>query len=80
MSGFRAPAAGAFPSPVCASEGGFVSTHFADQLVEAIQAKGAPVCVGIDPIYDRLPADIAEQKDMNDATDSASAISRNRRR
>ncbi|UCG17273.1 MAG: orotidine-5'-phosphate decarboxylase [Phycisphaerales bacterium] len=51
-----------------------VSTHFADQLMQAIQAKNAPVCVGIDPVYDRLPADIAEQKDMNDATDSASAI------
>jgi orotidine-5'-phosphate decarboxylase len=29
--------------------------NFADALLDAIQAKGAPVCVGLDPAYDRLP-------------------------
>ncbi len=29
--------------------------NFADRLLAAIEKKGAPVCVGIDPRYDRLP-------------------------
>jgi len=32
------------------------SSHFADRLFEAIDAKGAPVCVGLDPVYGKLPA------------------------
>jgi orotidine-5'-phosphate decarboxylase len=51
-----------------------VATHFADRLIEAIQAKNAPVCIGIDPTYDRLPAEITDQKELNDATDSEAAL------
>jgi len=40
----------------------------------AIREKGVPACVGIDPVYERLPADIAEQREMNDATDVESAL------
>jgi orotidine-5'-phosphate decarboxylase len=29
--------------------------HFADRLFAAMDAKGSPVCVGIDPVFDRLP-------------------------
>ncbi|MDY6913960.1 MAG: orotidine-5'-phosphate decarboxylase [Planctomycetota bacterium] len=29
--------------------------HFADRLLEAIEQKGSPVCVGLDPVYERLP-------------------------
>lgn len=32
--------------------------HFADALAAAIDAKGAPACVGLDPVLDRLPAPI----------------------
>jgi orotidine-5'-phosphate decarboxylase len=32
-----------------------VSEHFADRLLRAIESKGSPVCVGIDPVYERLP-------------------------
>jgi len=32
-----------------------MARHFADRLLEAIRAKGSPVCVGVDPVYDRLP-------------------------
>ncbi len=39
-------------------------THFADQLLAAIDAKGAPVCVGIDPVFERLPAVITKQTDQ----------------
>ncbi len=51
-----------------------MSAHFADRLIAAIRDKGAPACVGIDPIYERLPADIAEQRELNDGTDSGSAL------
>ncbi len=33
-------------------------THFADRLLAACQAKGAPVCVGLDPVYEKLPASL----------------------
>ncbi len=29
--------------------------HFADRLFEAVKEKGSPVCVGIDPVLERLP-------------------------
>jgi len=29
--------------------------HFADRLLAAIERKGSPVCVGLDPAFDRLP-------------------------
>jgi orotidine-5'-phosphate decarboxylase len=32
---------------------------FADRLIEAIQAKGSPICVGIDPVYEQLPDAVA---------------------
>ncbi len=32
--------------------------NFADRLLDAIAAKGSPVCVGLDPMYDRLPAEL----------------------
>jgi len=37
-----------------------VSQHFADRLLDAIEAKQAPVCVGLDPMYERLPKQIRE--------------------
>jgi len=48
--------------------------HFADRLLEAIRQKGSPVCVGLDPVYDRLPDalkgeddDVVEQLDQIEA-------------
>jgi len=38
--------------------------HFADRLLAAIEKKGSPVCVGIDPNVDMMPkAYRAESKD-----------------
>jgi orotidine-5'-phosphate decarboxylase len=34
--------------------------HFADRLLNAIAAKGAPVCVGLDPRVDRLPDELRQ--------------------
>jgi orotidine-5'-phosphate decarboxylase len=33
-------------------------THFADRLFAAVQAKGNPLCVGFDPRWESLPAEI----------------------
>lgn len=32
-----------------------MSGHFADRWLAAAKLRGSPVCVGIDPVYDRLP-------------------------
>ncbi len=37
--------------------------HFADRLFAAIAAKGAPVCVGLDPTYARLPEALRDPDD-----------------
>lgn len=36
-------------------------SHFADQLLDAIDRKASPVCVGIDPVFDRLPESLRRQ-------------------
>lgn len=47
---------------------------FSDQLTTAIRSKGAPVCVGIDPVYSMLPAEISEHRELNDENDSEVAL------
>lgn len=37
--------------------------HFSDRLLEASNQKGGPVCIGIDPVYDRLPKSIRQSHD-----------------
>lgn len=34
------------------------STQFADRLFQNIVEKGSPVCVGLDPVYERLPKEL----------------------
>lgn len=36
-------------------------THFADRLATAVRAKGTPLCVGLDPRHDMLPAALARK-------------------
>lgn len=36
-------------------------THFSDRLLKAIEAKGAPICVGLDPRLDQLPVQVVQQ-------------------
>lgn len=38
-----------------------MAEHFADRFLAAAEAKGAPVCVGLDPVLERLPASIARE-------------------
>jgi orotidine-5'-phosphate decarboxylase len=47
--------------------------HFADRLLAAVEAKGSPVCVGIDPVYGRLPAAVTDQRHFNDPEDDEAA-------
>ena len=51
-----------------------MSDHFADRLTKAINEKNACVCVGIDPVYSKLPKQIIEHKDLNDEMDIEAAI------
>ncbi len=51
-----------------------MSNHFTDRLIAAIQSKKSPTCVGIDPVYSRLPAEINENQELNDETDSEVAL------
>lgn len=43
-----------------------VSKHFADRLSAAIEEKGSPVCVGIDPNIERFPARLARSIDPSE--------------
>ena len=38
-----------------------MAANFADRLLAAIDEKGSPVCVGLDPVFDRLPEELARQ-------------------
>lgn len=38
-----------------------MSKNFADKLIEAIKAKNAPICVGLDPNFDKIPKFIKEK-------------------
>ena len=51
-----------------------MASHFADRLLDAIEHKRAPVCVGIDPVYSRLPAEIRDLPDFCNGTNSESAL------
>ena len=35
--------------------------HFADRLIDAVRAKGTPICVGLDPRLDKIPEFIREE-------------------
>jgi orotidine-5'-phosphate decarboxylase len=37
-----------------------VAKHFADRMLDAIDERQAPLCVGLDPMYERMPKQIRE--------------------
>ena len=47
---------------------------FGDRLVNAIEKKGTPVCVGIDPMFEMLPDAIAGPGSRRNANDAEAAI------
>lgn len=54
-----------------------MSELFSDRLLTAIEQKGSPICVGLDPIFESLPDDVAgsaTERDANDAEASIDAI------
>ena len=42
-----------------------MAKNFADRLIEAIKTKGTPVCVGLDPNFDKIPKFIREKAFAN---------------
>ena len=48
--------------------------YFADRLNMAIKEKKTPVCVGIDPVYSRLPSAIRDMPGFGDGRDTESAL------
>ncbi len=51
-----------------------MSDLFSDRLIEAIEAKGSPICVGIDPIFEMLPDAISGDPAKRNANDAEAAI------
>lgn len=51
-----------------------MSNHFGDRLFDAVKNKKTPLVVGLDPVYDRLPAAIRNHPRMNDGNDVAAAV------
>ena len=51
-----------------------MSDLFADRLLNAIAAKGSPICVGIDPMYEMLPDDIAGPGNGRNANDAEGCV------
>ena len=37
-----------------------MAKHFADRMLDVIEEKQAPLCIGLDPMYERLPKQIRE--------------------
>lgn len=50
------------------------TTHFADRLIEKSAAAGAPVCVGVDPVLEKLPDELKKGVDASDLDAAVSAI------
>ncbi len=46
-----------------------MAAHFADRLISAIREKSAPVCVGLDPMLDRLPAGLLSEAGLSAGPD-----------
>jgi orotidine-5'-phosphate decarboxylase len=51
-----------------------MADHFADRLCEAVKTKKTSLVVGIDPVYNRLPAAIRSHRQMNDENDADAAV------
>jgi len=48
--------------------------NFADRLLAAVETKGTPLCVGIDPVYESLPESITGHKELNDGEDLEAGV------
>jgi orotidine-5'-phosphate decarboxylase len=50
------------------------AANFADRMLDAATEKGAPVVVGIDPLYERLPDAIISRDELGDANSVESTV------
>ncbi len=46
-----------------------MENHFGDRLTQAIKQKDAPVCVGFDPLIERLPAELLKKHGVGEKVD-----------
>lgn len=44
-----------------------MTDHFADRLRSAVETKGGPICVGLDPVLEKLPEKMRQARDRVDA-------------
>jgi orotidine-5'-phosphate decarboxylase len=51
-----------------------MTSHFSDRLVEAVKNKKTCLTIGLDPVYNRLPAAIRSHLQMNDEFDAEAAV------
>ena len=51
-----------------------MAEHFADRIIELCKEKNSRLVVGFDPVYSKMPADITEQKEMNDEQDCEASL------
>lgn len=51
-----------------------MSDLFADRLLDSVAAKGTPICVGIDPVFEMLPDEIAGPANRRDANDARACV------
>lgn len=51
-----------------------MANHFGDRLCKAVKSKNTPLCVGLDPVYSRLPEVIRNHREMNDEQDLGASI------
>ena len=51
-----------------------MSDLFADRLLDAIDAQGTPICVGIDPVFEMLPDAVAGPANRRNANDSRACV------
>ena len=50
--------------------------HFSDRLNDALRQSGAPVCVGLDPVWERLPASLRGGTAKPSAAEAAEAFTK----
>lgn len=51
-----------------------MGAHFADRLQAAVAERGAPICVGIDPVVERLPPAVLQQLNRPGAIDRSTVM------
>jgi len=54
-----------------------VKDHFADRLVRAVEEKGVPACVGLDPLLERLPPTVLKSVGIDSDFDARIRTSEN---